>query len=44
MSVPFPEPPATLGRVLLHVLQEHVRHRGHLDVVAGLGGGVTGEA
>ncbi|GAA3564403.1 DinB family protein [Microlunatus spumicola] len=38
------EPPATLERVLLHVLQEHARHLGHLDVVAELGGGVTGEA
>jgi uncharacterized damage-inducible protein DinB len=37
------QPPATLERVLLHVLQEHARHLGHLDVVAELGGGVTGE-
>jgi len=37
------QPPATLERVLLHVLQEYARHLGHLDVVAELGGGVTGE-
>lgn len=30
------EPPATLERVLLHLLQEHARHLGHLDVVAEL--------
>ena len=35
--------PATLERVLFHVLQEYARHLGHLDVVAELGGGVTGE-
>ena len=38
------QPPATLERVLLHVVQEYARHLGHLDVVAELGGGVTGEA
>ena len=37
------EPPATLERVLLHVVQEYARHLGQLDVVAELGGGVTGE-
>lgn len=37
-------PPATLERVLLHVVQEYARHLGHLDIVAELGGGVTGEA
>lgn len=37
------EPPATLVRVLLHVVQEYARHLGQLDVVAELGGGVTGE-
>ncbi len=37
------QPPATLERVLLHVLQEYARHLGHLDIVAELGGGVTGE-
>jgi uncharacterized damage-inducible protein DinB len=35
--------PATLERVVLHVMQEYARHLGHLDVVAELGGGVTGE-
>ena len=35
--------PATLERVLFHVLQEYARHLGHLDIVAELGGGVTGE-
>jgi uncharacterized damage-inducible protein DinB len=37
------QPPATLERVLLHVVQEYARHLGHLDIVAELGGGVTGE-
>jgi uncharacterized damage-inducible protein DinB len=37
------QPPATLERVLLHVMQEYARHLGHLDIVAELGGGVTGE-
>ncbi len=37
------DPPPTLERVVLHVLQEYARHLGHLDVVAELGGGVTGE-
>ena len=36
-------PPPTLERVVLHVLQEYARHLGHLDIVAELGGGVTGE-
>jgi hypothetical protein len=36
-------PPATLERVLLHVVQEYARHLGHLDIVSELGGGVTGE-
>ena len=36
--------PATLERVVLHVMQEYARHLGHLDIVAELGGGVTGEA
>lgn len=35
--------PPALERVVLHVLQEYARHLGHLDVVAELGGGVTGE-
>ena len=37
------EPPATLERVLLHLLQEYARHVGHLDIVAELAGGATGE-
>jgi len=36
-------PPATLERVLFHVLQEYARHLGHLDVVVELSGGPTGE-
>lgn len=36
-------PPATLERVLFHVLQEYARHLGHLDVVCELAGGPTGE-
>lgn len=35
--------PASLERVLLHLVQEYARHLGHLDVVAELGGGGTGE-
>jgi len=30
--------PATLERILFHLLQEYARHLGHLDVVAELGG------
>ena len=37
------EPPATLERVLLHLVQEYARHLGHLDVVAELCGGPVGE-
>ncbi len=37
------EPPATLERVLLHLLQEYARHVGHLDIVAELSGGPVGE-
>ena len=37
------EPPATLERVLFHLLQEYARHMGHLDIVAELAGGPTGE-
>ena len=37
------QPPARLDRVLLHLLQEYARHAGHLDIVAELGGGPTGE-
>jgi len=33
----------TLGRILFHLLQEYARHLGHLDIVAELAGGPTGE-
>lgn len=36
-------PPATLERVLFHLLQEYARHAGHLDIVSELAGGPTGE-
>jgi hypothetical protein len=36
-------PPAMLERVLFHLLQEYARHLGHLDIVAELAGGTTGE-
>lgn len=36
-------PPATLERVLLHLVQEYARHAGHLDVVRELVDGSTGE-
>jgi len=36
-------PPASLERVLLHVLQEYARHAGHLDVVRELIDGQVGE-
>jgi uncharacterized damage-inducible protein DinB len=35
--------PATLERVLFHVLQEYARHLGQLDIVTELAGGITGE-
>jgi uncharacterized damage-inducible protein DinB len=35
--------PATLERVLFHLLQEYARHLGHLDIIAELAGGATGE-
>jgi uncharacterized damage-inducible protein DinB len=35
--------PATLERVLFHLLQEYARHIGHLDIVTELAGGPTGE-
>jgi uncharacterized damage-inducible protein DinB len=35
--------PATLERVLFHLLQEYARHVGHLDIVSELAGGRTGE-
>jgi len=37
------EPPATLERVLFHLLQEYARHLGHLDIVVELAGGPAGE-
>jgi uncharacterized damage-inducible protein DinB len=37
------EPPATLERILFHLLQEYARHIGHLDIVSELAGGPTGE-
>jgi uncharacterized damage-inducible protein DinB len=37
------KPPATLERVLFHLLQEYARHLGQLDIVAELAGGPTGE-
>ena len=37
------QPPATLERVLFHLLQEYARHLGHLDIVCELAGGVVGE-
>lgn len=36
--------PASLERILFHLLQEYARHLGHLDVVAELSGGPTGES
>jgi uncharacterized damage-inducible protein DinB len=36
-------PPATLERVLFHLLQEYARHLGHLDIVCELAGATTGE-
>ena len=35
--------PATLERVLFHLVQEYARHLGQLDVVVELAGGATGE-
>ena len=35
--------PATLERVLFHLLQEYARHAGHLDIVTELATGTTGE-
>jgi uncharacterized damage-inducible protein DinB len=37
------EPPAELGRILLHLVQEYARHVGHLDIVRELADGRTGE-
>jgi uncharacterized damage-inducible protein DinB len=36
-------PPATLERVLFHLVQEYARHAGHLDIVRELLDGATGE-
>ncbi len=36
-------PPATLERVLFHLLQEYARHLGQLDIVAELAGAEVGE-
>jgi uncharacterized damage-inducible protein DinB len=36
-------PPATLERILLHLMQEYARHAGHLDIVRELVDGRTGE-
>jgi len=36
-------PPATLERVLFHLFQEYARHAGHVDIVAELVSGSTGE-
>ena len=36
-------PPATLERVLFHLVQEYARHLGHLDIVSELAGGPVGE-
>jgi len=35
--------PATLERVLFHLVQEYARHLGHLDIVAELSNGTVGE-
>jgi len=35
--------PATLERVLLHMIQEYARHLGQLDIVSELAGGEVGE-
>ena len=35
--------PATLERILFHLLQEYARHTGHLDIVTELATGQTGE-
>jgi uncharacterized damage-inducible protein DinB len=37
------EPPATLERVLFHLLQEYARHLGHIDIVCELADAPTGE-
>ncbi len=37
------DPPPTLERVLLHLVQEYARHVGHLDIVRELVDGTVGE-
>jgi uncharacterized damage-inducible protein DinB len=37
------EPPASLERVLFHLVQEYARHLGQMDIVCELAGGGTGE-
>lgn len=37
------EPPATLERVLFHLMYEYARHLGHLDIVCELADAGTGE-
>ena len=48
LGVPGPrwdgDPPATLERCLLHLIQEYSRHVGHLDIVRELLDGRTGES
>ena len=39
----FEGEPAPLAWICFHVLQEHARHAGHLDVAVELAGGPTGE-
>lgn len=37
------EDPASLERILFHLVQEYARHLGHLDIVAELADGPVGE-
>jgi uncharacterized damage-inducible protein DinB len=37
------EPPASLERILFHLIQEYARHLGHLDIVTEQAGGQAGE-
>jgi uncharacterized damage-inducible protein DinB len=37
------DPPATLERILFHLVQEYARHLGHLDIVAEMAGAPVGE-
>lgn len=39
----FAGEPATLAWICFHVLQEHARHAGHLDIAVELAGGPLGE-